>query len=281
MPRDRGGHGRTGSKHKKQQKITPSEAPPTASTATDEPPLHTPNPEPAEPAGPSCNSLAAEPEVLTSSHPPTASPEPQLPPPAASPAGFIQWRNEARARVARSIASGAEPPTPLPPRECMTTPHAQALVRMFAASFAGAKEPINAIKTAMTCEMFDESAIEVDEEHAEERDLEEAAAGVRYKHALRKLKAAFPNELCDWSYDGVCERRRPCRCGRGERAAWPWVLQLPGDIWGFCQQRYCIDKERFAWLEVAAWQANVWHGREPGDPVWHGFARFQEMCHAL
>jgi hypothetical protein len=59
---------------------------------------------------------------------------------------------------------------------------------MFAASFAGAKEPINAIKAAMTCEIFDESAIEVDEEHAEERDLEEAAAGVRYKHALHKLK---------------------------------------------------------------------------------------------
>ena len=52
----------------------------------------------------------------------------------------------------------------------------------------------------MTCEIVDESAIEVDEEHAvEERDLEEAAAGVRYKHALcasSREKAAFPNELC-------------------------------------------------------------------------------------
>ena len=72
---------------------------------------------------------------------------------------------------------------------------------MFAAAFAGVQEPWNAIIAAEACEEFDvknlDSSGEENGEQTEEYDLKEAAAKVRYKHALRRLKARFPEELCD------------------------------------------------------------------------------------
>ena len=52
------------------------------------------------------------------------------------------------------------------------------------------------------------------------------AAKVHYKHTLRRLKRAYPDELCAWTDDGVCEQRgtavvcvvrqmRSSRCGHG------------------------------------------------------------------
>ena len=74
---------------------------------------------------------------------------------------------------------------------------------MFAAAFAGVQEPWNAIIAAEACEEFDvknlDSSGEENGEQTEEYDLKEAgvaAAKVRYKHALRRLKARFNQKSC-------------------------------------------------------------------------------------
>ena len=66
---------------------------------------------------------------------------------------------------------------------------------------------------------------------------DEDLARARYKHALRKLAKAFPElevlvpELCaGLQADQQCTR--PCPCGAGHLAKWPWVLQTPQ--LGFC-----------------------------------------------
>jgi len=66
---------------------------------------------------------------------------------------------------------------------------------------------------------------------------EEDLARVRYRHALRRLAKAFPElevpvpELCaGLQADQQCTR--PCPCGAGLLAKWPWVLQTPQ--LGFC-----------------------------------------------
>ena len=107
-----------------------------------------------------------------------------------------------------------------------------ALGRMFPS-----EEAWNAIDAAEFVEdaerLFTDAKIlgyEVDDEAEEKREL----AMVRYKHALRRLKKAFPHVLNDCSDEGECEHRRPCPCGRGWRGAWPWVLQTPAR--GFCEQ---------------------------------------------
>jgi len=80
---------------------------------------------------------------------------------------------------------------------------------------------------------------------------EEEVAGVVYKHALRRLRAAFPDELCDWSEDGMCEHRRVCPCTdrhcRG-RVGWAWLLASPSSFGYGCN--YGIDQEREAWLRA-------------------------------
>ena len=133
---------------------------------------------------------------------------------------------------------------------------------MFAAAFAGVQEPWNAIIAAVACEDFDvknlDSSGEENGEQTEEYDLKEAAAKVRSKHALRRLKARFPEELCDWSEDGVCDHQRPCLCGSGKRGVWPWVLRHPADMWGYCEvYPSCMCEEREWWL-WASCQAKSW-----------------------
>ena len=74
---------------------------------------------------------------------------------------------------------------------------------------------------------------EEDEDHDEER---EEVARVEYKHALRRLAAEFP-ELkvpagLHAGVDASAQETRPCPCGAGLLARWPWVLQSVS--LGFC-----------------------------------------------
>ena len=66
---------------------------------------------------------------------------------------------------------------------------------------------------------------------------EEEVARVRYLYALRRLAKAFPElevpvpELCA-GLQAALQCTRPCPCGVGLLARWPWVLQTTG--LGFC-----------------------------------------------
>ena len=94
-------------------------------------------------------------------------------------------------------------------------------------------------------EFDDDGRNPVYEETSEEYELEL----VHYKHALARLKEAYPNVLNDCAPDGTCEHRRPCPCGRGMRGAWPWVVQTP-------RRGYCDGQPRSA-------------GRGDGEPHEH------------
>ena len=66
---------------------------------------------------------------------------------------------------------------------------------------------------------------------------EEEVARVRYLYALRRLAKVFPElevpvpELCA-GLKAALQCTRPCPCGVGLLARWPWVLQTTG--LGFC-----------------------------------------------
>ena len=64
-------------------------------------------------------------------------------------------------------------------------------------------------------------------------------ACVRHKHTLRRLHAAFPEV-------GEEHHTRPCPCGRGALAVWPWVVQT-------AQLGYCE-----CWM--AGWELTCWRG---------------------
>ena len=53
------------------------------------------------------------------------------------------------------------------------------------------------------------------EEYYDEENYEIAC--VKHKHAMRRLMDAFPELSSDECH------RRPCPCGRGALAMWPWV----------------------------------------------------------
>ena len=72
----------------------------------------------------------------------------------------------------------------------------------------------------------EEGEVEEDEYHNEEA---EEMARVRYKHALRRLASAFPEldvdvaRLCA-GLPATEQNTRPCPCGAGVLARWPWVV---------------------------------------------------------
>ena len=132
---------------------------------------------------------------------------------------------------------------------------------------------------------------ELDEEDSEllDRDAIEkklGAAREEYKGALQRLKAAFQKELNDCSEDGVCEHRRPCPCGRGQRGAWPWVVQAP---WrGFCEHseetprgmHSCRElyEERARWKWALQWQPKAYRTKVlPGGGVWMTEGYYREQ----
>ena len=97
-----------------------------------------------------------------------------------------------------------------------------------------------------------------EEGHEFDDDAEqEEAARVRYKYALRKLSAAFPEldtpvmDMCAGLHASQ-QRTRECPCGAGLLAQWPWVLQTV-DL-GFCGCEKA-DWEQICWRTewISAW----------------------------
>ena len=84
-----------------------------------------------------------------------------------------------------------------------------------AAEAIGAAERVEQMSP---CEDLDES--ELDEEARE-------IACVRHKHAMHRLVSSFP-EIASQEH-----LRRPCPCGHGALAVWPWVVQA-GQL-GICE----------------------------------------------
>ena len=74
-------------------------------------------------------------------------------------------------------------------------------------------------------ERVEETAPQPDNEYGIFNEEEYEVALVRYKHALHRLQEAFP-DLDEQHHT------RPCPCGRGALAMWPWVVQNAQG--GFC-----------------------------------------------
>ena len=107
-----------------------------------------------------------------------------------------------------------------------------------------------------------------DEEEDEGREEREEVARVRYKHALRKLAEAFPElELPAGLYAGLHASEqvtRPCPCGAGRLARWPWVLQTKA--LGFCPGAVVAEDPdspdgRHDWEDIC-WRGE-WIGKWP------------------
>ena len=156
----------------------------------------------------------------------------------------------------------------------------QAKLVMFTAAFDGSKEPAAAIRAAMECEENDELDANSDSEGSnweEEKDL----AVTRYKHALRKLRKAFPDERCDWTDDGVCKSTvEACVCRRpnADQAGWPWVLQRPAYLYCWCEcERGVKNKqtERQMWL----WATEQGEAGRAGEE--RDMERFEALCSQL
>ena len=83
----------------------------------------------------------------------------------------------------------------------------------------------------------------------EDRKDHEETAKPQYKIALRKLAEAFTElELRAGLHEGLHaheQRTRPCPCGAGQLARWPWALQ-PASL-GFCPGRGSFGKLPHLW----------------------------------
>ena len=139
----------------------------------------------------------------------------------------------------------------------------------------GSQAALDAIQAAEVCEYHERDMLMAqwgyNDEFGDPLDQSTIAdelelAQVQYRHALRRLKEAFPGEFNDCAADGTCEHRRVCRCDRGVRGGWPWVVQSPAR--GFCagdEKRHhkltpcglysCpeLDREREWWLWAHGW----------------------------
>ena len=164
-------------------------------------------------------------------------------------------------------------------------------------SMLGSDEAMEAILAAEKVESAEQDLAEFDEEGRnpvwEESSEELEHALVSYKHALTRLKAAFPDVLNDCSDIGTCEIRRPCPCGRGLRGAWPWVVQTPrrgycelsdddriakyGDIWRSFFSCAALSEERAGWEFMQAWSDPAARTKRlPNGERWMPEKRFRE-----
>lgn len=156
-------------------------------------------------------------------------------------------------------------PEPEPsPSEPVACPHRRALEAML-----GSEVAWDAIVAARECEdaerrlFYDYDCDDNPIDHRLTREEIEVAL-VRYRHALSRLEATFP-QLNEFS-GSAWKRRRLCPCGRGVRGAWPWVVQTPAR--GYCEQSdesrhantapgeySCLElgEERERWLWALAW----------------------------
>ena len=98
------------------------------------------------------------------------------------------------------------------------------------------REAAEAAGMAARVEMFEPPAEGDDEYYYGEEQYEVAC--VKHKHAMRRLREAFPE------VSGEESHRRPCPCGRGALAMWPWVVQTAQQ--GFCE------------CDMASWERTCW-----------------------
>lgn len=98
------------------------------------------------------------------------------------------------------------------------------------------REAAEAAGMASRVEQFEPPADGDYEDYYDEEHYEIAC--VKHKHAMRRLMDAFP-ELSS----NDCHRR-PCPCGRGALAMWPWVVQTAQQ--GFCE------------CAMASWELTCW-----------------------
>ena len=72
-------------------------------------------------------------------------------------------------------------------------------------------------------------------------------ACVKHKHAVRQLREAFPEVDPSPIAHASQHETRPCPCGRGVLARWPWVVQTAS--LGFCDNCEC---------GMACWERTNW-----------------------
>jgi len=74
------------------------------------------------------------------------------------------------------------------------------------------------------------------EDYIGNQEEKEEVARIKYKHTLRRLAAEFPELMIPpelhAGLDASEQETRPCPCGAGRLARWPWVLQTV--CLGFC-----------------------------------------------
>ena len=228
MPRNAKGLGRTGRKHKKkaaggpkaQSKISSGEGGPPSSPVPQETATTIDKVAAQSSPAPSVEDDVAEPIRFISLHGPTPSPHPRYADPSWTGYDKVGYRG-------CESSYGAEKWDPdLPP--CVISD--QRPPQVF-----GSKEAALAAAAARELERLLPENFVGDEGAYNEED--EDLARARYKHALRKLAKAFPElevlvpELCA-GLQANQQCTRPCPCGAGHLAKWPWVLQTPQ--LGFC-----------------------------------------------
>ena len=106
-------------------------------------------------------------------------------------------------------------------------------------------EAAEAVAFCELAERNEPSGLPEDEEedacNAEYYDI----ACVKHKHALRRLHERFPELECPVQAHASQYPTRPCPCGHGKLAKWPWVVQTAR--LGFC------DCE-MGWWELLCWR---------------------------
>ena len=264
MPRNAKGLGRTGRKHKKkaaggpkaQSKISSGEGGPPSSPVPQETATAIDKVAAQSSPAPSVEDDVAEPIRFISLHGPTPSPHPRYADPSWTGYDKVGYRG-------CESSYGAEKWDPdLPP--CVISD--QRPPQVF-----GSKEAALAAAAARELERLLPENFVGDEGAYNEED--EDLARARYKHALRKLAKAFPElevlvpELCA-GLQANQQCTRPCPCGAGLLAKWPWVLQTPqlgfcpGGEWGEDDDEV-TTQGKHDW-EVISWRTSgSWHALRP------------------
>jgi len=225
MPRDKGGFGRTGSKHKK--KATHDKHRQPKGSDENRPPSHSAVPDPPEEtavealaaemsdsccvaADPPCEPSPAAPE-----QPHVLPDEPCEPGESDEPHDHrVLMQKRANPWTRREIQLDACGHDDHGPRWCRRPVYVSTIRRV-----RGSREAIDAIDAAAD---FERCSAELD---SDEAAME--AYGC-YLERLAELKAAFPNIVCCESFEtGECAHGSPCECG-WKQAPWPWIVHRPG-----------------------------------------------------
>ena len=120
----------------------------------------------------------------------------------------------------------------------------------------GSQEAADAAGMAARVEIF-RKPVDYDSDNWENSHYDEdndEMAHLEYKQALRRLLRKFP-ELgpCPIAHASQHDTR-PCPCGRGVLAKWPWVVQVAEQ--GFCDSQCC---------DAACWELICWRSEWGGE----------------